>query len=78
MKKVLIALVDGFEEIEASCIIDVLRRAGIDALTAGIPATVIKGMNGITFMADKRMEEINVDKYDALVLVGGSPGYINL
>lgn len=78
MKKVLLPLAEGFEEIEASSVIDVLRRSGIDVVTAGLPATMLKGMHGVTFMADKRMEELNIDKFDALVLVGGIPGYINL
>ncbi|MFH1444985.1 MAG: DJ-1 family glyoxalase III [Nanoarchaeota archaeon] len=78
MKRVLIPLAEGFEEIEASSTIDVLRRAGLDAVTAGIPATMVKGAHDIIFMADKRFEEINLDKFDALVLLGGNPGYINL
>ncbi|MBU0898213.1 MAG: DJ-1/PfpI family protein [Nanoarchaeota archaeon] len=78
MKKVLVPIIEGFEEAEMTCTVDVLRRAGLDVITAGIPATIIKGMHEMTFMADRRMEELNIDKFDALVLVGGNPGYINL
>lgn len=78
MKNVLVPLAEGFEEIEASCIIDVLRRAGMTVVTAGVPASMIKGAHNITFIADKRIEEIKGDVYDAIVLIGGYPGYINL
>jgi len=78
MKKVLVPLAEGFEEIEASSVIDVLRRADIDVTTAGLPSSMIKGAHDVTFITDKRFEELNLDKFDALVLVGGNPGYINL
>ena len=47
MKKVLVPIAEGFEEIEAITIIDVLRRGGIEVLVAGIGSLEIKGANGI-------------------------------
>ncbi len=75
---VLLPLVDGFEEIEAMAVVDVLKRAGINVVTAGSPGTMIKSSHGITFMADKRFEDAKSGNYNAIVLVGGSPGYENL
>lgn len=75
---VLVPLADGFEEIEALATVDVLRRAGLDVVTAGIPSTIIQGSRNIKVVADKRLEDVNFDEFDALVLPGGNPGYVNL
>ncbi len=76
--KVLVPLAEGFEEIEALTIVNVLRRAGVEVVTAGIPGTIIRGSRNITIMADKKIEDINASDFDALVLPGGNPGYVNL
>ncbi len=75
--KVMVPLTDGFEEIEAFTVVDVLRRAGLEVETVGIIGSVIKGSNGVRVMADKRLMEINPESYDAIVLPGG-PGYKTL
>ncbi|MBU0530813.1 MAG: DJ-1/PfpI family protein [Nanoarchaeota archaeon] len=75
---VILPLADGFEEIEAVTVIDVLRRANVHVDTVGIQGTLITSSRGIQMKADKKMDDVNTDKYDALVLVGGSPGYLNL
>ncbi|MEM5872231.1 MAG: DJ-1/PfpI family protein, partial [Candidatus Aenigmatarchaeota archaeon] len=43
MKKVVIPLADGFEEIEALATADILKRAGVDVVLAGVPGTMVKG-----------------------------------
>jgi 4-methyl-5(b-hydroxyethyl)-thiazole monophosphate biosynthesis len=75
---VIIPLAEGFEEIEAMSTIDVLRRAGINVTTVGIPATIVKGSRGTQTIADRKISEVDLDSFDALVLVGGYPGYVNL
>ena len=77
MKKVFIPLAEGFEEIETFAVVDILRRAGIDVVTAGLQGTIVKSASNVKVIADKKLEEINND-YDAIVLPGGNPGYINL
>jgi len=76
--KVMVPLANGFEEIEALTVVDVLRRAGIQAETIGIVGSVIEGSHGVRVMVDKRVNEIVPDEYDAIILPGGSPGYKNL
>lgn len=76
--KVLIPLAEGFEEIEAITVIDVLRRAGIDVVTAFIQSNIVEGSHKIKVIADKRITEIKEDEFEAIVLPGGNPGYINL
>ncbi|MDF2530834.1 MAG: ThiJ family intracellular protease [Clostridia bacterium] len=79
MKKVNIYLADGFEEIEALTVVDVLRRAGVEANTVAITnAKEVKGAHNITVIADKTFDEMDNNAADMLVLPGGMPGTTNL
>lgn len=78
MVKVLVPLAEGFEEIEAITVIDVLRRAGMDVITAGIPGSLIVGSRNVRLSTDKKIDDIEPDDFDAIVLPGGYPGYVNL
>ena len=78
MKKVLIPLAEGFEEIEALATADVLRRANLEVVLAGIPGTIVKGRSGIKIVADTKIEDVDHKDFDCIVLPGGNPGYINL
>jgi 4-methyl-5(b-hydroxyethyl)-thiazole monophosphate biosynthesis len=78
MKKVLIPLADGFEEIEALATADVLRRAGLDVVLAGLPASIVQGRSGIKIISDVKIDDVKSDDFDCIVLPGGNPGYINL
>lgn len=73
---VVVLLAPGFEELEAVTIVDVLRRAGISVLLAGIVDSPIVGGHGIKLMSDISIDDVKV--CDALILPGGNPGYINL
>ena len=73
---VVVLLAPGFEELEAVTIVDVLRRAGINVLLAGIAPPPIEGGHGIHIVPDLSLDEVTT--YDALVLPGGNPGYLNL
>lgn len=75
--KALIILADGFEEIEAFTVIDVLRRANIEVTSAGLMSAVVEGAHKIRTMADKTLSAANLDTFDALILPGGA-GYKNL
>jgi len=76
--KVMVLFAEGFEEIEAMTVVDVLRRGGIQVDTVGVVGSVILSSHGVRVMMDKRLNEIVPDQYDAIILPGGSPGYINL
>jgi len=79
MKKANIYLADGFEEIEALTVVDVLRRAGVDAATVSISnSREVRGAHDITVIADKTFDEINNKEADLMVLPGGMPGTANL
>ncbi len=75
MSKVLVPLANGFEEIEAVNIIDVLRRAEITVLVASLDQNaLVKGANGITIQTDIQIKEISADSIDMIVLPGGWGG----
>ena len=78
MATVLIPLADGFEEIEAVTVIDLLRRAGIDVVAAGLAPGAVRGSHGIAVETDATLDEALERDYDMVVLPGGLPGADNL
>jgi 4-methyl-5(b-hydroxyethyl)-thiazole monophosphate biosynthesis len=79
MKKVLIHLANGFEEIEAITPMDVLRRAGCEVVTVSVTGKhEVIGAHGITVLADKLFTESDYDHADMILLPGGQPGSDNL
>ncbi len=79
MKKVNVYLAEGFEEIEAVTVIDVLRRAGIDVTTVSISNDrEVKGAHNIPISADKLFTQLDNMQTDMVVLPGGLPGTTNL
>jgi 4-methyl-5(b-hydroxyethyl)-thiazole monophosphate biosynthesis len=79
MKKLIIALADGFEEIEALLPADMLKRAGIQVDIAGVTGLQVTSSHGITVVADGHFAElIKQEDYDGIMLPGGLPGATNL
>jgi len=78
MKKVIIPIADGFEEIETMTIVDVLRRAGVDVTLAGLENRPLKGSRQVQVVADTSLEEVKNQDFDMVVLPGGQPGVDNL
>ncbi len=78
MKKIIVPLAQGLEEIEAITGIDVLRRADIDVTTVSLGDLKVKGAHDIVILADKLIDEINIDEFDGILLPGGMPGSANL
>jgi 4-methyl-5(b-hydroxyethyl)-thiazole monophosphate biosynthesis len=78
MSRVLLALAEGFEEIEAVTVIDVLRRAGVEVCAASLGGRRVTGSHGITLEADATLDEALAGDFDMIVLPGGMPGAANL
>ncbi len=76
-KRALIIVAEGFEEIEAVACIDILRRAGIKAIAAGLGKKEVTGSHGIKMKPDISLDGAG-DDFDALILPGGIPGADNL
>lgn len=78
MASVLVPLADGFEEIEAVTVIDLLRRADIDVVVAGLENGPVRGSHGIAIETDASLDGALERDYDMVVLPGGLPGADNL
>ena len=73
-KKVLVPIANGTEEIEAVCIIDVLRRAEAAVTVASVAELQVTASRGVKLVADKLIGDCVDETYDLVVLPGGIPG----
>jgi 4-methyl-5(b-hydroxyethyl)-thiazole monophosphate biosynthesis len=69
---------EGFEEIEATTIVDVLRRAEFDVIMTGVESLQVTGAHGMTFAMDTLLSDLDRAGLQAVVLPGGIPGATNL
>lgn len=76
--RVIVPLAEGFEEIEFVTVVDILRRAGIDVMVAGLKDGPIQGSHGVKVLPDTTFEKVDLENADAIVLPGGYPGFVNL
>jgi 4-methyl-5(b-hydroxyethyl)-thiazole monophosphate biosynthesis len=74
MASVLVPLAQGCEELEAVTVIDLLRRAGIGVVTAGLDDQPVRASRGTVLVPDVTLDEAVRQKYDMIVLPGGQPG----
>ncbi|MFK5970117.1 MAG: DJ-1/PfpI family protein [Candidatus Marithrix sp.] len=74
MPKVLVPLAQGCEELEAVTIIDLLRRADITVITAGLDAEPVIASRGIVLIPDTTLDIALKQEFDMVVLPGGLPG----
>ena len=77
-ERILVPLAEGFEEIEAVVIIDVLRRAQLDVTVAGLKPGPVRGSHAIAIVPDTDLEHVDLGRITMLVLPGGMPGTRNL
>lgn len=75
---VIVLFAEGFEEVEALAPVDLLRRAGLQVVMAGVGGREITGSHGIRTAMDKTVDEVKPEEIDALVLPGGLPGTLHL
>ena len=78
MARVLVPLAQGCEELEAVTITDLLTRAGIDVVTAGLDKQPVKASRGVTLVPDTTIDDVDADDFDMIILPGGLPGADNL
>ncbi len=78
MIRVLVPLAQGCEELEAVTVVDILRRAGFEVITAGLSAGPVKASRGVVLLPDVELDAVLGDTYDLVVLPGGMPGSANL
>jgi protein deglycase len=75
MPSALVPLAEGFEEIEAVTIIDVLRRGGVEVITAGLESAIVEGSHQMTIIADRVLDRVDPTTFDLIVLPGGPGTY---
>lgn len=78
MAKVLVPLAPGFEDLEAVTIVDLLRRAGIEVVTAGLAEGLVQGARGMRMQPDTTLDAVLDQGFDMIALPGGMPGAENL
>ncbi len=76
--RVLVPLAQGCEELEAVTIIDILRRANIEVITASLSDAPVQCARQTVIIADSTLDSVLNDDFDLLVLPGGLPGADNL
>lgn len=74
MPKVLVPLAQGCEELEAVTVIDLLRRAGIEVVTAGLDERPVRASRGTQIIPDTSLDRVLDQTFDMIVLPGGLPG----
>lgn len=78
MASVLVPLAPGFEDLEAVTIVNLLRRAGIEVVTAGLQPGLVQGARGMRMQPDAELDAVLEQDFDLIALPGGMPGAENL
>jgi 4-methyl-5(b-hydroxyethyl)-thiazole monophosphate biosynthesis len=74
MPRVLVPMAEGCEELEAVTIVDLLRRAGVEVVTAGLAAGPVRASRGVVLVPDTTLDAVAGEDFDMVVLPGGLPG----
>ncbi len=74
MSRVLVPLAQGCEELEAVTITDLLVRAGVEVITAGLDNKPVTASRGTTIIPDTSIDTVVDQTFDLVVLPGGLPG----
>ena len=75
---VYVFLAQGFEEIEALAVVDILRRAELEVKTVGVTGEIVGGSHGVVVACDTVEGVIDPSAAELIVLPGGIPGTLNL
>lgn len=79
MNRIGVFFAEGYEEIEALTVVDLLRRADIRVDMVSITAEkTVKGSHGIAVGMDQVLSEADFGAFDGIVLPGGMPGTMHL
>ena len=74
-KPVVVLVSPGFEEVELTAPVDILRRLGIEVLLVGVQGLTVQGAHGITLRADMLLVDVNTDDYSGVMLPGGAASW---
>ncbi len=74
MARAIVPLAEGCEELEAVTLIDLLRRAGVEVVVAGLQPGPVRASRGVVLLPDTTLEAVADADFDMVVLPGGLPG----
>lgn len=74
MSRVLVPLAQGCEELEAITITDLMVRAGIEVITAGLDEQPVTASRGTSIVPKTSLDKVVNEIFDMIVLPGGLPG----
>ena len=77
-KRVLVLMAQGCEELEAVTVVDLLRRADVEVVTAGLNRNHVVASRGVRLVPDATLDNALKTEFDMVVLPGGLPGADNL
>ncbi|MDR0587867.1 MAG: DJ-1/PfpI family protein, partial [Burkholderiales bacterium] len=78
MSRVLLALIHGFEEVEALTAVDILRRGGVDVITTSLgDSPLVTGRHEVPVLADALFEGDFPTDFDMIVIPGGTIAYVD-
>ena len=75
MEPVLVIMAPGFEEIELSAPIDILRRLEIPVVTAGLSGRCVEGAHGMMMSAEMLVVDVEPEKFSGVILPGGAASW---
>jgi len=73
MARVLVPFAAGCEEIEFVAVVDILRRSGVEVVTASLDSKAVVGRSGIEIRPDAMLPDVMGEEWDMIVLPGGLP-----
>lgn len=76
MKPLLVLLAPGFEEIEFSAPVDILRRLDVPVITAGVKGRLVEGAHGISMRSDMLLVDVEAEDFDGVILPGGAASWL--
>ena len=74
MPNVLVPLAQGCEELEAVTVVDLLNRAGVTVVTAGLDDQPVQASHGVVLQPQTTLDQVLDSEFDMIVLPGGLPG----
>ena len=72
----MMVLADGFEEIEMSAPLDILRRLGMNVRTAALKQPMVTGAHGLSVQADSLLSEVDFRQLGGVILPGGPASWV--
>lgn len=76
MEPILVLMAPGFEEIELTAPVDILRRLGFPVVTVGVKGRRVEGSHGLVMEADMLLVDVDAGQYSGVVLPGGAASWL--